>query len=75
MGLTHMTIVDNAPAVVRETYFRMKREKGNKIELKVIGGNYYLYTARGVWDKNRKKPVKKTVLMGTIDDNGIYREK
>ena len=28
-----------------------------------------------MWDKNRKKPVKKTVLMGTIDENGMYREK
>ena len=75
MRLTHMTIIDNAPDAVKKTYFRMKKEKGNKIELKTIMGNYYLYAARGVWDKNKKKPVKKTVLMRKIDENGMYREK
>jgi hypothetical protein len=43
--------------------------------LKVIGGNYYLYAAKGIWDRKKKKPVKKTVLLGSIDENGTYREK
>ena len=43
-------------------------ENGKKLELKVIGKNYYLYVARGIWDKKKKKPVKKTVLMGSIDE-------
>ena len=73
--ITHMAMIDNAPDAVKEIYFKMKNEKGKKIELKVIGGNYYIYAASGVWDKVKKKPVKKTVLMGKIDDNGIYREK
>ena len=38
--ITHMTMIDNAPDAVKETYLRMKNEKGKKIELKVIGGNY-----------------------------------
>ena len=46
--ITHMTMIDNAPDAVKKTYLRMKREKGNKVELKVIGGNYYLYAARGM---------------------------
>ena len=70
-----MSMIDNAPDAVKETYLKMKNEHGRKLELKVIGGNYYLYTAKGIWDKKRKKPVKKTVLMGSIDENGTYREK
>ena len=68
-------MIDNAPDAVKETYLKMKSEQGKKLELKVIGGNYYLYVAKSIWDKKRKKPVKKTVLMGSIDENGAYREK
>ena len=68
-------MMDNAPDAVKETYLRMKSEHGKKLELKIIGGNYYLYVARGVWDRKKKKPVKRTVLMGSIDENGTYREK
>ena len=68
-------MIDNAPDAVKETYLKMKNEQGRKLELKVIGGNYYVYVAKGIWDKKKKKPVKKTVLMGSIDENGTYREK
>jgi transposase len=70
-----MAMIDNVPDAVKETYFKMKNEHGKKLELKVIGKNYYLYVAKGIWDKKKKKPVKKTVLMGSIDENGTYREK
>ena len=70
-----MSMIDNAPDAVKETYLKMKNEQGKKLELKVIGGNYYLYVAKGIWDKKRKKPVKKTVLMGSIDETGTFREK
>ena len=70
-----MSLIDNAPDAVKETYRKMKSEQGKKLELKVIGGNYYLYVAKGIWDKKKKKPVKKTVLMGSIDETGAYREK
>ena len=46
--ITYMTIIDNAPNAIKEKYFRMKRERANKVELKVVGGNYYLYATRGV---------------------------
>ena len=65
-----MSMIDSAPDAVKETYLKMKSEQGKKLELKVIGGNYYLYVAKGVWDRKRKKPVKKTVLLGSIDENG-----
>ena len=70
-----MGMVDRAPDAVRSTYLNMKNDYGKKLEFKVIGGNYYLYVAKGVWDKGKKKPVKKTVLLGSIDENGTFREK
>ena len=70
-----MSMIDNAPDAVKETFLKMKSEQGKKLELKIIGGNYYLYVAKGIWDKKKKKPVKKTVLLGSIDENGTYREK
>ncbi len=70
-----MTVLENLPMKVKETYLNMKNDYGKKLELKVIDGKYYLYTAKGVWDKSRKKPVKKTVLLGSIGPEGIFREK
>jgi transposase len=70
-----MAMIDSVPNAVKNTYLKMKDEHGKKLELKVIGGNYYLYIARGIWDKKRKKPVKRTVLFGSIDENGTFREK
>jgi len=43
-----MAMIDNVPDAVKETYLKMKGEHGKKVELKVIGGNYYLYIARGI---------------------------
>ena len=70
-----MSMIDNAPGAVKETQLKIKNEQGKKLELKVIGGNYYLYVAKGIWHKKKKKPGKKTVLMGSIDETGTFREK
>ena len=70
-----MSMIHSVPDAVKDTYLKMKSEQGKKLELKVIGGNYYLYVAKGIWDKKKKKPVKKTVFLGSIDENGTYREK
>lgn len=45
------------------------------MELKITRGNYYLYVAKDIWDKKKKKFVKKAVLNGSIDESGTYREK
>ena len=36
-----MSMIDNVPDAVKNTYLKMKNEQGKKLELKVIGGNYY----------------------------------
>ena len=68
-------MIDSAPDAVKDTCLNMKREQRKKLELKVIGGNYYLYVAKCIRDKKKKKPVKKKVLMGSIDETGTFREK
>ena len=70
-----MTVLENLPMEVKETYLNMKKDYGKKLELKVIDGKYYLYIAKDVWDKSKKKPVKKTVLLGSIDTDGTFRKK
>lgn len=49
-----MCMIDSVPDAVKSTYLNMKSEQGKKLELKVIDGNYYLYIAKGVWDKKQK---------------------
>ena len=39
-------MIDNVLDSVKETYLKMRNEHGKKLELKVIGGNYYLYVAK-----------------------------
>ena len=56
-----MSMIDNAPGAVKETYLKMKNEQGKKLELKVIGGNYYLYVAKGIWDRK---------IFNLLDSNG-----
>lgn len=50
-----------------------EREKG--IELKRINGGYYVYLAVGVRDRERRKSVKKTVYVGSIDAEGFFHPK
>ena len=56
-----MSMIDSAPDAVKDTYLKMKREQGKKLELKVIGGNYYLYVAKGIWDRK---------IFNLLDSNG-----
>jgi|GEM_PF-5255480 hypothetical protein len=37
-----MAMMDKVPDAVKDTYLKMKGEHGKKLELKVIGGSYYL---------------------------------
>ena len=48
-------MIDSVPDAVKSTYLNMKSEQGKKLVQKVIGGNYYLYIAKGVWDKKKEQ--------------------
>ena len=45
-------MIDNATDAVKNAYLKMKSEQGKKFELKVIGGNYYRYVAKGAYSVN-----------------------
>ncbi len=47
-----MSMIDNATDAVKNAYLKMKSEQGKKFELKVIGGNYYRYVAKGAYSVN-----------------------
>ena len=49
-----MSMIDNVPDAVKETYLKMKSENGKKLELMVIAGNYYLYIANGIWGRKKR---------------------
>lgn len=51
------------------------REKEKGLELKRISRGYYVYRAVGVWDKEKKKSVKQTVYLGSIDADGVFHPK
>lgn len=44
-------------------------------ELREIKGHYYVYRTHSRWDKQRKKPVKTTELLGSISPDGAYKPK
>ncbi|MEM3455808.1 MAG: hypothetical protein QXT72_04570 [Candidatus Micrarchaeia archaeon] len=48
-------MIDTIPDAVKGTYLNIKSEYGKKLEMKVIGENYYLYIAKGVWGKTKKR--------------------
>ncbi|MEM0133637.1 MAG: hypothetical protein QXU18_00190 [Thermoplasmatales archaeon] len=62
-------MIDSVPDAVKNTCLNINSEKGEKLELNVIGWNCYLYKEKGVWGRKKKKPVMKTVLPGSADEN------
>lgn len=51
------------------------KEKHPDYELKYINRGYYVYRAVGEWDKEKKKSVKKTVYVGSISVEGVFKPK
>lgn len=51
----------------------VKKEIGNKksIEIKEHKGKYYVYEYKSNWDKENKKPKRKSNYLGTITEKGI----
>jgi transposase len=59
---------------VLETFQKLQTTQKH-IELREIKGHYYVYRAHSRWDKQRKKPIKTTELLGAISADGTYRPK
>ncbi len=63
------------PEKITNTWESMKKKRSEHLEVKHIHGGYYLYAATSVWSRERKKPVKKTEMLGTINQDGTFHPK
>ncbi|MEI6242901.1 MAG: transposase [Chlamydiota bacterium] len=59
------------PQPIFDAFEKMKT-KEKHIELRQIKGHFYVYRQKCRWNKQRKKPVKSTELLGSIASDGTY---
>jgi transposase len=62
------------PKPILDTFQKLKTQQSH-IELREIKEHYYVYHTQCRWDKERKKPIKTTELLGSISPNGTYKLK
>lgn len=66
---------DDVPARVMKTFKELKGEKEGYIELKEVNGRYYVHRSTSVWDKEEKRPKKKSNYLGSINFEGEFKPK
>jgi hypothetical protein len=64
-----------APTAVLETFKQRKKTENGYLQLRTRKGHFYVYRDTSRWDKQRKKPVKVTELLGAISPDGAYTPK
>jgi len=52
-----------------------KTEESVRLELRKIRGHYYVYQATSAWNKQLKKPMKISQILGSITPDGTYKPK
>ena len=62
------------PQPVLNTFQKLKTQEKH-IELRQIKGHHYVYRKKCHWNKQRKKPIKTTELLGAIAPDGTYTPK
>jgi len=62
------------PKPILDTFKKLKTTQKH-IELREIKNHYYIYHTHSQWNKQRKKPVKTTELLGAISTDGTYKPK
>lgn len=67
--------MQDVPKPVTEAFQRRKAHENTRIELRKIHGHYYVYKATSTYNKQRKKPVKISQLLGSITPDGTYKPK
>ncbi|MDR0470162.1 MAG: transposase [Nitrososphaerota archaeon] len=67
--------MSTVPQPILDTFQQRKQIEKNYIQLRKTKNHYYIYQATSKWDKQRKKPIKTTQLLGTIHPNGTYTPK
>jgi transposase len=65
----------DAPKPVLEAFQARKAKETDRIELRKINEHYYVYQATSRWNKQLKKPIKTTQILGSITPDGTYKPK
>jgi hypothetical protein len=63
------------PQAIQKAFQAIKSTEKRHIELKIIHNNYYVYHSTSKWNRQKHKPTKTTVFLGTITSNGQYKPK
>lgn len=67
--------MQDIPKTVLATFEQTKAHENMRLELRRIKGHYYVYKVRNEWNKQQKKPLKITKILGSITPDGIYHPK
>jgi transposase len=62
------------PKPILDAFKKLKTTERHS-ELREIKSHYYIYRTHSRWDKQRKKPIKTTELLGSISPDGTYKPK
>jgi transposase len=62
------------PKPILDAFEKLKTTERHS-ELREIKNHYYIYRTHSRWDKQRKKPIKTTELLGAISPDGTYKPK
>ena len=65
----------DVPPLVLEAFLKRKTAEKAPIELRRIKGHYYVYQATHIWNKQLKKSIKITHILGSITPDGAYKPK
>lgn len=70
-----ITPMQDVPKPVLATFEQTKNQENARLELRRIKGHYYVYKVRNEWNKQQRKPLKITKILGSITPDGVYHPK
>jgi transposase len=57
------------------TFQKRKAKENTRLELRKINGYFYIYKTHNTWNKQLKKTIKTTQILGSITPDGTYKPK
>ncbi len=61
------------PTIVHEALKRLREQSSESLEIRVIKGGFYVYKVKNIWNRARKKQVKKGEYFGKIESDGTFK--
>lgn len=66
---------EKVPPSIADTFEKIRKELHGYIQLQFSNGSWCVRRATSKWDKDKKKPIKKSEHLGVITSNGIFKKK